>query len=175
MKSGIGSMSDFDRSGLTTGVTEEFTEVHGDTMHTPLCASVSPFVPSVVFPCARLRDSSACTAGFSTPRMSVLFPLPLMPVITLSLPMGKRTSTFFKLFVFAPCSSSQCASPSGRRVPRVGCASGWRKYFPVALRSHAAMSSSVPIAQTSPPWTPASGPRSTMVSARRMVSRRARR
>src|SRR6476660_9859131 len=63
----------------------------------------------------------ALTAGSNTSCISVDLPEPEIPVITDSLPIGKRTSMFFKLLARAPRISIQF-STSGRerRDPRIG-------------------------------------------------------
>ena len=67
------------------------------------CSLVSPLVRLVA---AFFFDfpffSSASMAGLRTPRMRLDFPDPEMPAITVSRPIGRRTSMFFRLLARAP-------------------------------------------------------------------------
>src|SRR6478736_7472637 len=63
----------------------------------------------------------ALTAGSKTSCISVDLPEPEIPVITDSLPTGKRTSMFFKLLALAPRISIQFSTSSReRRDPLIG-------------------------------------------------------
>src|SRR6478736_6850298 len=68
----------------------------------------------------------ALTAGQITSCINVDLPLPEIPVITDSLPTGKRTSISFKLFACAALISIQFSvSRSDLRDPRMGWQSGF--------------------------------------------------
>jgi hypothetical protein len=72
-------------------------------------------------PARFLSFSWSRTAGQITSCINVDLPLPEIPVITESLPTGKRTSMFFKLFARAPRISIQFSTfRSERRDPRIG-------------------------------------------------------
>ena len=65
---------------------------------------------------SRRSERSPLPPAARLDRISVDLPEPEMPVITESRPIGKRTSTFFKLFARAPRISIQCStSPNERR------------------------------------------------------------
>ena len=96
-------------------------------------------------------------------------PLPETPVTAVSTPSGISTSIFFKLFSLAPRMRRLFPFPL-RRFEGTGIFLAPERYWPVMLRGSAQMSSTVPWATTSPPWTPAPGPMSTIQSAARIVS-----
>ena len=100
----------------------------------------------------------------------VLFPEPETPVMTDSRPTGNRISRFLRLFACAPRISSHWASCKGRQKPRTGRAIGCARYLPVAESSHFRSSFMGPRKSRLPPLRPAPGPRSTIRSARRIVS-----
>ena len=94
------------------------------------------------------------------PRISELLPDPARPVTTTSTPSGMSTSTFFRLCVQAPRTSSL---PDGLRSDGFSDArsSRWRPVTVPLARSPARL----PSKQTVPPAEPAPGPRSTTWSA----------
>src|SRR5207247_2641674 len=105
----------------------------------------------------------ARTAGSKTSCINVDLPLPEIPVITDSLPTGKRTSISFKLLAPAALISIQFSvSRSDLRDPRMGWQSGFFRQRAVSEFGVLSMSRSVPLTTTSPPWIPARGPRSIM-------------
>ena len=99
------------------------------------------------------------------PWISELLPEPATPVSTQSTPSGMSTSTFCRLCVEAPRTSS---APEDERNESLILArsSRWR---PVMV-SLARRPSTVPSKQTVPPSVPAPGPRSTTWSAIAIVS-----
>jgi len=90
---------------------------------------------------------------------SVLLPLPETPVTHVIRPSGKRASTLFRLFSAAPKISSHASPGVLRSVGTAICFSPLRN---CAVREVFDFSSSgtVPAKTTSPPCTPAAGPRS---------------
>src|SRR5438309_6702639 len=105
----------------------------------------------------------ARTAGSKTSCIKVDLPLPEIPVITESLPTGKRTSMPFKLLARAPRISIQFSvSRSDLRDQLVGWQSGVLRQRAVSDFGFFATSRKVPVITTSPPWIPARGPRSIM-------------
>jgi hypothetical protein len=100
---------------------------------------------------------------------SVDLPDPETPVTAVRQPSGKRAVTFCRLFARAPTTVIAFPLPA-RRWAGTGIVSSRERYFPVSDRGKRASSSAVPSPTTSPPWTPAPGPRSTTRSAARIVS-----
>src|SRR5260221_10194262 len=121
---------------------------------------------------------AAPTAGSRHSRMSVLLPEPLTPVTTTKRPMGNLTVMCFRLFAEASLRTRQAVDDecgetreveaerpfksTGRRTPRAGNDFLARKHRPVMDSGWRSNSFKVPPATTSPPCTPAPGPRSTM-------------
>ena len=97
------------------------------------------------------------------------FPEPETPDTVTIFPKGKRKSTAFKLCPVAPQRLSHSA---GLLSLRVGTAIRFapERYCPVSERGLCMISSGVPMAITSPPSSPAPGPRSTTKSALRIAS-----
>ena len=97
-----------------------------------------------------------------------LFPEPDTPVTQVNTPIGNFTSMFFRLFSRAP---RTVIHPEGIRLSDgMGICSSPERYLPVTDRSHSWISSAVPTATTSPPFSPAPGPISITTSAARIVS-----
>ena len=86
-------------------------------------------------------------------------PLPLTPVTQVNVPRGTETSISCKLFSFAPRTVRMLPLPLRRSVGTAIFIFPLR-YCPVSDRGVAMISSGVPAATTSPPWTPAPGPTS---------------
>ena len=97
------------------------------------------------------------------------FPLPDTPVTQVNVPRGIFTSISFRLFSAAPKTSRNLPLPfrlsSGTAIFFLPL-----RYCPVMDFSQFIISSTVPAATISPPWTPAPTPTSTIKSAARMVS-----
>ena len=89
------------------------------------------------------------------------FPDPDTPVTQVKVPRGMDTSMWSKLFSAAPRTVRQWPLP-GRRRGGTGMVLAPERYWPVRDFGSAMISSTVPAATTSPPWTPAPGPMSTM-------------
>ena len=100
-------------------------------------------------------------AGYKISLIKLLFPLPETPVIAVITPIGMLTSTFFKLFCFAPLISMKPFSIL-RLFEGVSIFNFPLKYCPVMLLGSSIKFCTLPVATTSPPWTPAYGPMSTM-------------
>src|SRR5687767_2628170 len=99
-------------------------------------------------------DTTPAPAGID-PSTSELLPEPATPVTTTSTPSGMSTSTFCRLCVLAPRTSS---TPLGVRTDgfREARSSKWRPVVVPLARSP----STVPLKQTVPPALPAPGPKS---------------
>ena len=138
-------------------------------MLTTLSIHSTPSIES----CAPGRCLEPCNIWASrlcrTSITNVLLPEPETPVTQMSLPSGKRTSIPFRLCSRAQRITRACELPA-RRLSGTGMPIRPEMYAPVNESGHAIISSSVPEQTTSPPLTPAPGPKSTIQSAARMVS-----
>ncbi len=107
---------------------------------------------------ARFRLLARCLYKISFTRE--LFPEPDTPVTQVMTPNGTFTSIFFRLFSCAPrtvIKPVDCLRSFGTGITNLPL-----KYAPVRDFSHAIISSTVPVATTSPPCSPAPGPISTI-------------
>ncbi len=96
-------------------------------------------------------------------------PEPDTPVTQINNPRGKLTSIFFKLCPAAP-NTVKHFSFGMRRASGTGTYFRPLKYCPVIETGLPVISSIFPWATTSPPFSPAPGPMSTIQSAVRIVS-----
>ena len=86
-------------------------------------------------------------------------PDPDTPVTQVKVPRGKVTSSPSRLFSAAPRITRLWPLPA-RRWAGTGMLLAPERYWPVMDSGTAMISSAVPAATTSPPWTPALGPMS---------------
>ncbi len=99
---------------------------------------------------------------------SVLLPEPETPVTQVNTPIGNETLTSLRLFSDAP---SIFINPLGFLLfSGIGMVYSLERYFPVSDLSFFTKSWIFPVATTSPPFSPAPGPISTMKSAFLIVS-----
>ena len=92
--------------------------------------------------------------------ISVDLPLPETPVTQTNAPSGISAEIESRLLALAPSTRMRRPESMGRRSSGTSMVRSPRRYFAVRLFRERITACGFPAATTSPPWTPAPGPRS---------------